>query len=345
MVTIDDIAKEAGVSCTTVSNVIHNNIKKVSPATVERINSIIKRTGYVPSLSARTLKTKSSKLVALIDRLDSENRSQFASDPFLNMLTAAVEKALRERGYFLMIRAVQDIEELKAFLRNWNVEGILIPGLLEEDPIFNELENFHMPIVVTDSFASGQKNVVNVGLRDREGAYIATQHLIDNGHKDIAFVGPKVYKAGVIAERLEGYKEALGNNGIEFRSDLVFECEFVTDEMIAFGANLAKRNDITAIFATADILAAGIMSGITQGGKKIPSDISIVGFDDINWCKMTNPMLTTIHQDTREKGRIAAEQMIELLEEKHVEENNIILPVSLIERGSVANISLRDIKR
>lgn len=339
MVTIDDIAREAGVSCTTVSNVIHNNEKKVSPATVARINEIIKRTGYVPSLSARTLKTKSSKVVALIDRLDGENRSQFASDPFLSTLTAAVEEALRERGYYLMIRAVQDIKELKAFLRNWNVEGVVIPGLLEEDSLFNKLEEIHMPIVLTDSFAVEQKNVVNVGLCDREGAYIATKHLIDNGHKNIAFVGPKIHKRGVIAERLEGYKAALKDNNIEYDQSLVFESEFVTDKMIALGASISRRNDITAIFATADILAAGIMSGIMQGGKKIPDDISIVGFDDINWCRMTNPMLTTIHQDTKEKGRIAAEQMLQLLEDKFVEENNIILPVSLVERDSVANIS------
>ena len=339
MVTIDDIAKEAGVSCTTVSNVIHNNAKKVSPATVARISEIIKRTGYVPSLSARTLKTKSSKVVALIDRLDGENRSQFASDPFLSTLTAAVEEVLRERGYYLMIRAVQDIKELKAFLRNWNVEGVLIPGLLEEDPLFNELEELHMPIVLTDSFATKQKNVVNVGLCDKEGAYMATRYLINNGHRNIAFAGPKIHKRGVIAERLEGYKEALKENNIEYNNELIFECEFVTDKMIALGKSIAKQDDITAIFATADILAAGIMSGIMQEGKKIPFDISIVGFDDINWCRMMNPMLTTIHQDTKKKGRIAAEQIIQLLEEKHVEENNIVLPVSLVERGSVIDIS------
>lgn len=341
MVTIDDIAREAGVSCTTVSNVIHNNAKRVSPATVERINEIIKRTGYVPSLSARSLKTRSSKVVALIEHLGEDKNSQFASDPFLSTLTAAAETALRERGYFLMIRAISDMDELRAFLRNWNVEGVMIPGLVEDDPLFNELDSLHMPIVLTDSFAGGHKNVVNVGLNDREGAFIATQHLIDNGHRNIAFAGPRIFNGGVIAERLEGYKEALSKNNIEYNPDIVFECEFGTDKMIAFGSSLAKRDDITAIFATADILAAGIMAGISQGGKKVPADISIVGFDDINWCKMTNPMLTTIHQDTKEKGRMAAELLIQLLEEKNVEENNIILPVSLVERGSVANIALK----
>jgi len=119
---------------------------------------------------------------------------------------------------------------------------------------------------------------------------------------------------------------------------LVYECEFATGKMIELGGELAKRADITALFATADLLAAGIMSGLQQAGRMVPDDISIVGFDDINWARMTMPMLTTVHQDAVQKGRMAAECMIQLLEGGRPEAQNQILPVQLIERNSVKKI-------
>lgn len=335
MVTIEDIAQEAGVSCTTVSNVIHNRTKRVSAATVERINEIIERRGYVPSLSARTLKTRSSRVVALIDHLDGEQRSQFASDPFFSTLTGAVEQALRERGYFLMIRAISERDDLIAFLRNWNVDGLFMPGLFGDSPLYLALRSLDMPVVLTDSFVPELDNMVNIGLQDREGAHLATEYLIQNGHARIAFAGPEIRPGGVLEQRFLGYQDALHDNGIAFDPSHVFYSEFGTDKTIELGRQIAAREDITAVFATADILAAGIMSGVQQSGKQVPQDISIVGFDDIRWCRMMNPTLTTIRQNTEEKGRLAAEYMIRLLEGEALETHNVILPVSLVERGSV----------
>lgn len=105
--------------------------------------------------------------------------------------------------------------------------------------------------------------------------------------------------------------------------------------MMEFGAALAQRRDITAVFATADMLAAGIMSGLQQSGRMVPRDISVIGFDDINWARMTMPMLTTVHQDAAQKGRIAAECMIRLLEGEPVTQRNQSLPVRLVPRDSV----------
>ena len=121
MVTIEDIAREAGVSTTTVSNVIHGRTNKVSANTVDIITEIIRERGYVPNLSARAIKTRSTKVVALINHLESRDQEKFMSDPFFMDLTSAVEKSLREQGYFLMIRAISESDELLAFLRNWNV--------------------------------------------------------------------------------------------------------------------------------------------------------------------------------------------------------------------------------
>ena len=339
MVTIEDIAKEAGVSTTTVSNVIHGRTNKVSGKTVDRINEIIRRRGYVPNLSARALKIRSSKLVALIIHLDEGERERFWSDPFYISLTGAVEQALRERGYFLMIRASAELDELLAFLRNWNVEGVFLPGLFEDDPFYKTLYDLQKPVVLTDSYISDLGPMTNIGLRDFDGARLATEHLIENGHRRIVFAGPKMKNGGVLEQRLNGYRQALQDHGIGFDPDLIYECEFDIDKMMELGRKLAARQDITAIFATADMLAAGLMSGLHQAGRMVPRDISIVGFDDISWSRMTNPMLTTIHQDADAKGRLAAECMIRLLEGERVERHNRALPVSLVQRDSVRDIS------
>lgn len=338
MVTIEDIAREAGVSATTVSNVIHGRTNKVSAYTVELINEIIRERGYVPNLSARAMKTRSSKVVALINHLESRDQEKFMSDPFFMDLTSAVEKALRERGYFLMIRAISESEDLLAFLRNWNVEGVFMPGLFEDEPFYQTLLDLKLPVVLTDSYVSNLGHMTNIGLQDFEGGRIATEHLVQNGHKRIVFAGPKVKPGGVVEQRLLGYKQALTGNGIPFDPSLVYECEFSTTKMMELGGALAKREDITGVFATADILAAGIMSGLQQAGRMVPRDISIVGFDDINWARMTMPMLTTVHQDAVKKGRLAAECMIQLLEGESNQLQNRVLPVQLVERHSVRKI-------
>ena len=335
MVTIEDIAKEAGVSSTTVSNVIHGRTNKVSGNTVDLIHEIIRRRGYVPNLSARALKSRSTKLVALINHLDDERREPFFSDPFFISLTGAVEQALREQGYYLMVRRISEREELLEFLRNWNVEGIFLPGLFREDPLYRTLYDLNMPVVLTDSYVTDLGHMTNIGLQDQEGARLATEHLIENGHRRILFASPKIRPGGVVERRLEGYREALRAHGIPFDPTLLRECEFETDLMMALGREIAGLPEVTAVFATADLLAAGLMAGLQQAGRMVPRDISVVGFDDINWSRMTMPMLTTIHQDADAKGRLAAECMIQLLEGKPVSQQNRILPVRLVRRDSV----------
>lgn len=338
MVTIGDIAREAGVSATTVSNVIHGRTNRVSAQTVELVNEIIQRAGYVPSLPARALKSRSTKVVALINSLESKYQDKFMSDPFFMDLTGAVERALRVEGFYLMIRAVSNGDELLEFLRTWNVEGVFAPGQFERDPLYQALYQLKMPVVLTDSYVSNLGHMYNVGLQDREGSRMATEHLIRNGHRRIVFAGPEIKPGGVVEQRLLGYRQALEEAGIDFDESLVYKCEFSTTRMIELGGELAARPDITAVFATADLLAAGIMSGLQQSGRMVPRDISIVGFDDINLCRMTMPMLTTIHQDAAEKGRLAAECMLRLLKHEPMQAANQILPVRLVSRDSVRSI-------
>lgn len=337
MATIEDIAKAAGVSNTTVTNVIHGRTHKVSEKTIEKINKIIKDFGYVPNMSARALAAGSSKVVAMINHLDPEKSGNFLSDPFHTLFIGAIEDALRKSGYYLMFRTVSRVEELETFLRNWNVTGLFLTGVFEDDELYSFLCDLNIPIVVSDSYLSSNEKLVNVGLEDMEGGRLAAKYLLDKGHRKIAFACPPLKKGGVVDQRLEGYKKALSERGVAFDESLVFECEFSVTKTTQLGKLLAERKDITAVFATADILAAGIMSGLQLGGRSAPDNFSVIGFDDINWCRMTNPMLTTIKQDANKKGLLAADMMVKLLNGKTLRERNIVLPVELVERDSVSS--------
>ncbi len=337
MTTIKDIAQAVGVSCTTVSNVIHGKSGRVSAETIALINETIEKLGYVPNMSARSLVSSSSKVIGMISHLTQNKNESIVEDPFHSAFIGSIEKTLRESGYYLMLRTVETTADLLTFLRNWNVDGLFCTGVFQ-DEFFEALTGLNIPVVLIDSYVT-HPNMCNVGLEDYNGGYTATRYLIDKGHKDIAFASPTIKKRGVVYERFLGYQNALSEASIAFRPELIFEQELDVNTTVALGKNLATRNDITAVFATADILAAGIMSGLTEAGKKVPEDISVIGFDDINLCHLTSPRLTTIHQDAPLKGKLAVYFLIDQLENKPIQNREIILPIHLVERNSVKAIS------
>lgn len=336
MSTIKDIANAVGVSCTTVSNVIHGRAGRVSAETIARINDAIDRLGYVPNMSARSLVSSSSRVIGMISHLTSNTKETIVEDPFHSAFIGSIEKTLRENGYYLMLRAVETSSDLSAFLRNWNVDGLFFTGVFE-DEFYHTLRELDIPIVLIDSYVPCS-NICNVGLEDYQGGYTAAQYLIRQGHRHIAFASPTIKTRGVVSERFQGYRDALAEASLAFRPELVFEQEFDTETTISLGRRLAQRNDITAVFATADILAAGIMAGIQQSGKSVPEDISVIGFDDINLCRLTSPTLTTIHQDAPLKGKLAVNFLIDMLDKNLLPQREVILPIQLVERNSVKKI-------
>ena len=337
MATIKDIAKTVGVSCTTVSNVIHGKPGRVSAETIIKINKAIEDLNYVPNMSARSLVSNSSKVIGVINHIVTTRDKNFMEDPFHSIFIGAIESTLRENGYYLMLRTVETSQDLNFFLRNWNVDGLILTGIYEDD-FYSVLTKLNIPVVLIDSYVSNS-NICNVSLEDFNGGYLATKYLIDHGHRSIAFASPFIKYKGVVSERFDGYKKALSEANIQFNENLVFEQELDTPTAIALGKSLAKRNDFTAIFSTADILAAGIITGLKQAGKKVPDDVSIIGFDDINLCNLISPALTTIHQDAHLKGKLSVNYIIDKLENKPIHQRETILPVRVVERDSVLSIS------
>ena len=336
MATIKDIAQATGVSCTTVSNVIHGKAKRVSAETIEKINDAIKTLGYVPNMSARALVSNSSKVIGFVNHVMTRKSANFMEDPFHSTAIGAIESTLRENGYYLMLRTVETADDLVAFLQNWNVDGLFFTGIFK-DNFFDEVARLNIPIVLIDSYVR-QPHFCNVGLEDFKGSFQATRHLIENGHRRIAFASPSIKDGGVLQERFLGYKAALAEASIPFDKELVIKQEMDIDSCRKAADELLLHPDVTGLVVTADIMAAGIMAGLHERGVKIPEDLAVVGFDDINICQMVTPTLTTIHQDMNLKGRLAVDFMLQLLEGRPLEKSEITLPTHLVERHSVRRL-------
>ena len=336
MVTLKDIAAEAGVSITTVSNVVHKKKSRVSPELVDKIWKIIEREHYAPSMSARSLANSTSAIIGVITHLTPQNTGSTMSDPFLSSFVDSIEKRTREEGYYLMIRAVTDAQELAFLSRSWQLSGLILTGMFR-DEFYDTTRELGVPFVLIDSYVD-DPDVCCIGLEDEKGGYIATKHLLENGHRTIAFASPSIRPGGVIEKRLQGYRRALEEFGVVYDPSLVFIQEMSPEEGKKLGRRLSERPEITGVFASADILAAGVMAGLSECGVSVPRDKSIVGFDDHYLAQLTIPGLTTVHQDPELKGELATDMILSQLRGEPIAQRSVILPVSLVERESVRNI-------
>lgn len=340
--TLKDIAALAGVSTMTVSNVINGKYERVSKTTIEKVNQIIKENHFVPNQSARNLTAKSSKIIALIVPVGESNSTSHGfslfDDPYVGSMLGEIECTLRENGYYPMIRSATKQTDILALFHTWNVDGaiFLYPSF---DSIVDELiKRISIPMVFIDS-ASTNPDVLSVSCDNERGVYLSTRYLIAHGHNRIAFVAD--YKNNPLLEaRYRGYCKALEESHIPLQHDFIYEFPPTYDWGEKAGKEIAlSSHKISAVVTTADICAIGIMEGARLGGMRIPSDLSIIGFDDILPCLYTTPKLTTISQHLRLKAKYAANLILEKLTKGFVEQSKIMIDVDLIERNSVVDIS------
>lgn len=337
MVTIKDIAAVAGVSATTVSNVINGKHGRVSEQTIQKINKAIDELGYVPNMSARSLVSNSSKVIGFINHVVTDKDSNFMEDPFLSKFIGILERVLRENGYYLMLRTVETPEQFQAFLRNWHIDGLFLAGIFNDD-FFKSITPLSLPTVLVDSYVR-QDDICNVGIEDFNGSNQATKYLIGKGHKRIAYASLRIQQeGGVLMERFLGYKSALTEHSIPYDPEIVFECGMDLKHTEEISNYIMRHPDVTAIVTTADYLAANIMVNLEKRGVKVPDDVSIVGFDDLNICTLITPALTTVHQDMDEKGIAAVDFMLQLLNGEKPINNERTLKTKIVERDSVRSL-------
>lgn len=331
-----DIAAQAGVSTATVSNVINGNYHKVSEDTIKKIQKIIEENDYKPNATARSLALKESKIISVVvsNMGDDEN---FAMSPYNTEILALLEKYVRKQGYYLMVRVVKKCREVIPISTAWNVDGIILLGANVEE--IEEIEaSLQVPTVYLDSYVK-ETDIANIGIDDYKGGFMAARYLLGKGHKNIAFAGPDINSSEVIMERYRGFCDACKERQVEITQDCIFESPTIFEKGIEVGQQIAfSSKGFTAVAATSDILAAGVMEGLRISGLNVPEHVSVIGFDDLPMCIYTNPKLTTISQNLEEKVKRAGEYLFYMIQNKEKVAVNDKIDVGIVERQSVKQL-------
>lgn len=337
MITIKEIANMLGISTTTVSNVIHGKTGEVSPSTVERVKKMLVEYDYVPNINARNLAQNKSKIIGLAMMSRKDKYENMIKDPFAGELIGAIENAIRANGYYMMIYISDMLNEIMTCVSQWNADGLILLGMRGDDCILLK-KRFHKPMVFIDGyFVDGIADCVNIGLADAKGGYDMTRYLIAKGHRRIAFVADNC--VGVDYERFMGYRKATREAGLEQREEDLIMIRPAEDEIETSLAEIYRMSEnYTALFCASDYYAAMLLNYLCDHGKRVPEDISIVGYDDNLYSRIVRPAITTVHQDVTQKGILAVDNLVSQLRGQVAAEKKIKLGVDLVFRDSVQNV-------
>ena len=329
--TIKDIALAAKVSPMTVSNVINGRAAKASTETIERINTAIAELGYTPNLSARALVSNASRMVGVLIPFTENQNALLLDNPFYAEIVSGIETALRAEGYYMMLSGVGEHGALDT-LSSWNMDALIVLGVYKE-ALYEQLKSRDLPTLLIDSYIDDD-HFYRLGIDDEQAAFEATTHLIGEGHRDIAVVTGVIRTDGVVERRVAGYRRALEAAGIAPDPSRVFSGSVTFDWGSEAASAIATDPEITAAFCTADLIAAGLLAGLHKLGKRIPEDVSVMGFDNLSISTMVYPALTTVDQSIAEKGRLAGNLVASILN-KRVTARETIVPTTIVSRDSV----------
>ena len=329
--TLDDIAKQAGVSRSTVSRVI-NGQPYVRKDVRERVMQVIQVTGFHPNIAARTLAMQRSWMIGL---LLPRTVSSFFIDPYFPRLTQGVAQACNQHNYTLglfMVSTPEDEEKIfPRVTRKGFLDGILVQTGQIGDLLIDRLVNSNLPLVVAGRPFQTQ-DVSYVDVDNVKAAFEAVTHLIHLGYKNIGTItGTLNSTAGL--DRLEGYRKAILEQGWLVNESLIAEGDFTeSGGYTAMEKLLAVKPD--AVFAASDAMAIGAIHAAQEAGLRIPQDIAFIGFDDLPVASQSEIKLTTIHQPIAQFGARAVEILIDLIENGIKPSRQIILDTELVIRDT-----------
>ncbi len=311
-ITIKDIARVANVSHTTVSRAL-NNKSRIRNETKEKILSIARELNYRPNFIARSLVMKRTKTLGLVITT--------IANPFYTELAQGIETTVRGLGYNIILCSTHnDISIEKQYiemLRSKGVDGIIFTSAHMGDPNIGELAEEGFPIILVNRRTYHpivKEKVDYVGVDNLLGGFLAVEHLIKLSHKRIGVIGGSS-ESSVGFERLEGGRKALATYGLEEKGDYFLEGDFLRESGYQGGKRFLKMAEPpTAIFATNDYMALGAYQAISEEGVRIPEEMALVGFNDIEFSAMKGIELTTIGQKKYEMGAIAVKTLVEKIE-------------------------------
>lgn len=329
--TLEDIAKRAGVSRSTVSRVV-NGSPNVSIDVRKRVLKVIQTTGYQPNIAARSLASQRSNLIGLVLP---RSVSSFFTDPFFPHLTQGIAFGCNNNDLTLSLFIVgskEDEEKIYPRIsRRGLLDGVLVQSGQMDDKLTEELIKSSLPtVIIGRPFTSEGVNYIDVD--NVRAAKKATEHLIKLGYKRIATI-TGTPGSSVTEDRLEGYKQALTLSGRMIDENLIAKGEFSENSgYFAMQQLLPQHPD--AVFAASDIMASGAMRAIFDAGLRVPGDVAMVGFDDIPLAATTQVKLTTVHQPITRFGVQAVELLQDVITNGCTPARHIILDTELIIRES-----------
>ena len=339
MVTLKQIADMLGVSPTTVSNVINGRAGKMSAETRQRIEEALWQNHYeIPLKSSSS--TSEETLVAAAFYMGGYRN--VLMDPFCGELLGAIEQELKASGCRLIydVPNEHEDEDLYRLFSPWNVRGGILLGY-EPDKCRALQRRISKPLVFIDSyFGDGEESYDNIGLQDYEGACEMTSYLLKLGHRSIAFFCDQKPPIASSGERFRGFCDTLAGSGITFSDEdyyfLPSDKNLRFEVLRQFARKSRKR--YTAAFFTSDFYANESINIFFSQGLHVPDELSVTGFDDNIYARLSRPMLTTIRQSPTDKGRMAVKLLMQRIRGEEEPLHTVQLPTELIVRESVRNI-------
>jgi LacI family transcriptional regulator len=332
-VTSRDVAKRAGVSRTTVSFVL-NGVKaaNISEETRLRVLAAVEELGYVPDAAAQTLASGRTQTIGMVFR----TYPRLTTDIAHFQIIEGLMEITRQFGVRLLIDSVTHADTADTYVnltRTKRIDGLILSDTRVDDRAIHGLVNDGFPIVLLGRLPDVK--VCSVEFDNRGGSRAAVEHLLNQGHTRVGFIGYGPAEHTGVAERLRGYQDALAAAGIAFDPALVRYGEYMADSGFAATMSLLEAPILpTAVFVSSDVLAFGALAAIRQRGLIVPDDLAIVGFDDNPLAPYTAPPLTTVRISFQEMGRQAGKMLLDRILYNLEPGRELLLDTELVVRAS-----------
>ncbi|MFC5924031.1 LacI family DNA-binding transcriptional regulator [Micromonospora vulcania] len=327
--TLEAVARRAGVSRATVSRVV-NGSPKVAEEIQVRVRQVVEEMGYVPNQAARTLVTQRTDSIALV--LTEQANRVFSDDQYFPGIIFGVSQVLEDADkqlVLLMAHSDAGHERIERYATGGHVDGVLIASMHGADPLPATLARRRIP-VICGGRPLGRTNLPYVDVDQAGGVATAIEHLLAGGRRRIATIaGPQDMVAGI--ERLAAYRNALRDSD---RRSIVAVGDFTRGSgAVAMRQLLADDPQLDAVFVASDLMAHGALRTLREAGRRVPEDVAVIGFDDVEMAQFTDPPLTTVRQPIVEMGRRMAEQVLRLAAGEQVD-HSVVLATELVLRDS-----------
>lgn len=331
--TIKEVAKLAGVSPSTVSRVISDS-PRISDETKEEVRKIMKTLGYHPNAIARSLVSRATKTIGIV--MPQSTQEAFLN-PFFPEALSGVSRAAHEEGYCILLSTGNDekeqLESIKGIVMGGRVDGVIIMYSSVENVVLKAVSSLKIPVLIIGKPIDA-KGVLYVDNDNVEAAHKVTQKLIEKGHKRIAFISGSLNYI-VSLDRLDGYRDAIIENNMEFNREYIKQCEYSKES----GARAMKellnyKEKPTAVVLTDDVMAFGALEEAKKAGVRVPEQLEVVSFNNIPLAEFCTPGLTSVDINARSLGYEAARLMVEKIKGT-AGEDRVIVPTKIVYRETL----------